>query len=214
MRIITLTRDKKLHLFLLLSLVPAFVWSSYGAEGGLDWWLQISPVVVALSVLLVTYSWFRFTPMAYILIWIYAIILLIGAHYNYADPFFNWLKQALHLKRNNFDRLSHFLQGFVPVIIAREFLLRRTRLLPGKKLFFLVVSICVGASALFEILEWWGAMITGRSSSSFLGTQGDAWDTQKDMFICFIGSIVSLLFLARMHNRQLARLGVAKIKND
>ena len=207
-------RDKKLHLFLLLSLVPAFVWSSYGAKGGLDWWLQISPIVVALPVLLVTYGWFRFTPLAYILIWIYAIVLLIGAHYNYSDPLFNWLKQALHLKRNNFDRLSHFLQGFVPAIIVREFLLRRTRLLPGKKLFFIVVSICLAASALFEILEWWGAVLTGRSSSSFLGTQGDVWDTQEDMFICFIGSIVSLLLLARMHNRQLARLGVAKVKND
>jgi putative membrane protein len=110
--------------------------------------------VVALPVLLVTYLWFHFTPMVYILIWIYAILLLIGAHYNYSDPFFNWLKQAMHLKRNNFDRLCHFLQGFVPAIFAREFLLRRTRLLPGKKLFFIVVSIYMAATALFEVLEW------------------------------------------------------------
>jgi|WetSurMetagenome_2_1015567.scaffolds.fasta_scaffold58937_2 putative membrane protein len=205
-------QDKKLHLFLLLSLVPAFALSRYGAKGGLDWWIQVSPIVVALPVLLITYVWFRFTPMAYILIWIYAIVLLIGAHYNYADPFFTWLKEALHLKRNDFDRLCHFLQGFVPAIIARELLLRRTRLLPGKKLFFIVVSICTAASALFEILEWWGAVLTGRSSSSFLGTQGDVWDTQEDMLTCFIGSIVSLLLLARMHNRQLARLGVDKVK--
>jgi len=207
---ITVMKYKKLHLFLLLSLVPAFVWSFYGAKH--DWWLNISPVVVALSVLLVSYSSFRFTPLAYILIWIYALVLLVGAHYNYSDPFFNWLKQALHLKRNNFDRLCHFLQGFVPAIVARELLLRRTRLLPGKKLFFIVVSICMAASALFEILEWWGAVITGRSSSSFLGTQGDVWDTQVDMFSCLIGSIVSLLLLARMHNRQLARIGVHKFK--
>lgn len=205
-------RHKKLHLFLLLSLVPAFAWSRYGAKGGLDWWIQISPIVVALPVLLVTYLRFRFTPLAYILIWIYAIVLLFGAHYNYSDPFFNWLKQGLHLKRNNYDRLCHLLQGFVPAIIAREFLLRRTRLLPGKKLFYIVVSICMGASALFEVFEWWGAVITGRSAGSFLGTQGDVWDTQKDMFICFIGSIVSLLMLARLHNRQLAQLGVDKVK--
>lgn len=205
-------QDKKLHLFLLLSLVPAFAWSRYGAKGGLDWWIQISPIVVALTVLLVTYLRFRLTPIAYILIWIYAIVLLIGAHYNYWDPFFNWLKQALDLKRNNFDRLCHFLQGFIPAIVVRELLLRRTRLLPGKKLFFIVVSICMAASALFEVLEWWGAVITGRSSSSFLGTQGDVWDTQKDMLICFIGSIVSLLLLARLHNRQLARLGVDKVR--
>ena len=105
-------RDQKLHLFLLLSLVPAFAWSRYGAKGGLDWWLQVSPIIVALLVLLVTYWWFRLTPLAYMLIWIYAIVLLFGAHYNYADPFFNWLKQGLHLKRNDFDRLTHFLQGF------------------------------------------------------------------------------------------------------
>ena len=164
--------DKKLPLFLLLSLAPAFIWSRYGARGGLDWWLQISPIVIALAVLLVTYRRFRFTPLAYILIWIYAIALLIGAHYNYADPLFNWLKNALHLRRNNFDRLCHFLQGFVPAIIAREFLLRRTRLLPGKKLFFIVVSICVAASALFEIFEWWGAVTTGRSSSPLPGHPG------------------------------------------
>ena len=205
-------RDKQLHLFLLLSLVPAFVLSRYGAKGGLDWWLQISPIVIALPVLLVTYARFRFTPLSYILIWIYAIVLLIGAHYNYSDPLFNWLKQALHLKRNNFDRLCHFLQGFIPAIIAREFLLRRTRLLPGKKLFFIVVAICLAASALFEVFEWWGAVTTGRSAGSFLGTQGDVWDTQKDMFTCLTGSIVSLLLLARMHNRQLARLGVDKVK--
>ena len=167
---------------------------------------------VALTVLLVTYFRFRLTPIAYILIWIYAIVLLIGAHYNYWDPFFNWLKQALDLKRNNFDRLCHFLQGFIPAIVVRELLSRRTRLLPGKKLFFIVVSICMAASALFEVLEWWGAVITGRSSSSFLGTQGDVWDTQKDMLICFIGSIVSLLLLARLHNRQLARLGVDNVR--
>ncbi len=203
--------DKKLHLFLLLSLIPAVALSRYGAKGGLDWWIQISPIIVALPVLLISYRWFRFTPLAYILIWIYAIVLLVGAHYNYYDPLFNWLKKDLHLKRNDFDRLCHFLQGFVPAIVAREFLLRRTRLLPGKKLFFIVVSICMGASALFEILEWWGAVFTGRSSSSFLGLQGDIWDTQEDMFSCFIGSIVSLLTLTWLHNRQLARLGVSKV---
>jgi putative membrane protein len=204
--------DKKLHLFLLLSLIPAFAWSRYGATGGLDWWLQVSPVLVALSLLLATYRWFRFTPMAYILIWVYAIVLLIGAHYNYADPFFNWLKHELHLKRNNFDRLCHFLAGFVPAIVARELLLRRTRLKPGRKLFFLVVSICLAFAAFFEILEWWGAVLTNRSHSSFLGTQGDVWDTQEDMLICFIGSVVSLLLLTWMHNRQLILIGVQKVK--
>lgn len=204
--------QKKLHWLLLLSLVAGFVLSRYGAKGGLDWWLQVSPVIVTLIVLLVTYSKFRLTPMSYILIWVYAIILLIGAHYNYSDPFFNWLQKVLQLKRNNFDRLCHFLQGFVPAIIVREFLLRRTRLLPGKKIFFIAISIPMAASALFEVFEWWGAVLTGRSSSSFLGTQGDVWDTQKDMFICFIGSIISLLLLTRMHNRQLAQLGVDKVK--
>jgi putative membrane protein len=204
-------RDQKLHLFLLLSLAPAFAWSRYGAKGGLDWWIQISPIAVALLALLVTYRWFRFTPLVYILIWIYAIVLLFAAHYNYYDPFFNWLKKYLHLKRNNLDRLCHFLQGFVPALVAREFLLRRTRLLPGKKLFFIVVAICIGASALFEILEWWGAVLTGRSSSSFLGTQGDVWDTQGDMLTCFIGAIVSLLSLSWLHNRQLAQIGVDKV---
>jgi putative membrane protein len=201
-------KQQKLHVFLLLSLIPAFAWSGYRAPGGFDWWLQISPVAIALLLLLATYRWFRFTPLSYILVWIYFIILLIAAHYNYYDPFFNWLKKALNLKRNNLDRFCHFLAGFVPAIVARELLLRRTCILPGKKLFVIVVTICMAAAAFFEILEWWGAVFTGRSSRSFLGIQGDVWDTQWDMFVCFIGAIASLLLFSRWHNRQLAQIGV------
>ena len=205
--------NQRFYGLLLLSLLGVFVWSFHDARDRFTWYLEAAPVILALLLLLATHRRFSFTRLAYVLMWAHAVILLIGAHYTYAEmPLFNWLRDALALSRNYYDRVGHLAQGFVPAIITREILLRQTPLVPGKMLFFLVVSVCLAASAFYEFIEWWVALLTGAAADAFLGSQGDVWDTQEDMFSCFIGSIASLLLLARMHNRQLARLGVDKVK--
>ena len=198
---------KRFYRLLLLSLLGVFLWSFHEARDRFTWYLEAAPVIIALALLLLTYQRFRFTRLVYVLIWVQAIILLVGAHYTYAEmPLFNWLRDVLDLKRNHYDRLGHLAQGFVPAIVTREFLLRQTPLLPGKMLFFLVVSVCLAASAFYEFIEWWVALLTGSAADAFLGSQGDVWDTQWDMFCCFLGSMAAQLLLAKTHDRALARL--------
>ncbi len=197
---------KKFHWFLLLSLLAGFVWSFYLKMGSnREWLLNVSVAFVPLLALIITYPRFRFTTLVYVLCWIYGFVLLYGAHYNYTDPVFNWIKVHSSFKRNNFDRLAHFGQGFVPAIVARELLLRRTPLKPGKALFFLVFAICMAVTALYEIMEMFGAKISHQSFSYFLGTQGDIWDTENDMLSCCIGALVALLVMPRVHDRALVR---------
>jgi putative membrane protein len=199
--------NKRFYQVLLFSLFAVFVWSFHDARDRFTWYLEAAPVIIALLLLLATHRRFPFTRLAYVLMWGHAVILLIGAHYTYAEmPLFNWLRDALGLSRNYYDRVGHLAQGFVPAIVAREILLRTTPLIPGKMLFFLVVSVCLGASAFYEFIEWWVALLTGDAANAFLGTQGDVWDTQWDMFCCFLGSIASQLLLAKTHDRALARL--------
>ena len=198
--------------FLLLTLLGVFLWSSNAPRDRFTWYLEAAPAIIALTLLLLTYRRFPFTRLAYALMWAHAIILLIGAHYTYAEvPPFNWLRDALALSRNHFDRLGHLAQGFVPAIVTREILLRKTPLLPGKMLFFLVTSVCLAASAFYEFIEWWVSLLTGSAGDSFLGTQGDIWDTQWDMFCCFLGAIASQLLLGRMHDRQMHQLADATL---
>ena len=199
--------NKRFYLLLLLTLMGVFVWSFHDARDRFTWYLEAAPAILALLLLLATHRRFPFTRLAYILMWGHAVILLIGAHYTYAEmPLFNWLRDALALSRNHYDRVGHLAQGFVPAIVAREILLRQTPLLPGKMLFFLVVSVCLAASAFYEFIEWWVALLTGSMADAFLGSQGDVWDTQWDMFCCFLGSIASQLLLAKIHDRALAQL--------
>jgi putative membrane protein len=200
--------EKNLSIFLLLSFWGVFIWSGIRPNDRFTWVLEVLPAVVALAVLLATYRRFRFTRLAYLLMWGQALILLVGAHYTYAEmPLFNWLRDGLHLSRNHYDRVGHLAQGFVPAIVAREILRRTTPLRPGKMLFFLVVSICLAASAFYEFIEWWVALATGDAAEKFLGTQGDVWDTQWDMFMCFLGAILSQLLLAKIHDRELHHPG-------
>jgi putative membrane protein len=141
------------------------------------------------------------------LIFVHSLILMLGGHYTYARvPLGFWMQEAFGFARNHYDRIGHFAQGFVPALIAREVLLRRTPLRRGGWLFFIVSSICLAISACYEFIEWWSAVIGGSAATDFLGTQGDPWDTQWDMFIALIGSIVAQLTLARVQDRQLARL--------
>jgi putative membrane protein len=168
------------------------------------WFLETAPVMIGIALLLPTYKAFPLTPMLYRLLAIHAVILIIGGFYTYAEvPLFNWLRDTYELSRNHYDRVGHFAQGFIPAILAREILLRRSPLQEGKWLFLIVTSICLAFSALYEMLEWWTALISEEAAEAFLGTQGDHWDTQWDMFLALIGALCSQLLLGPFHRRQL-----------
>jgi putative membrane protein len=192
----------------LLALVAAvFFWSAVGPLDRFTWFLEVLPVIAGLPLLAVTYRRFPLTALAYSLIAAHAVILMVGGHYTYAQvPLFNWIRDSFGLARNHYDRLGHFAQGFVPAILAREILLRRTPLRRGGWLLTIVISICLAISALYELFEWGAAVATGTAASAFLGTQGDVWDTQKDMAMCLVGAISALLMLSRAHDRSLFRL--------
>ncbi len=169
------------------------------------------PVLIVAPILVATHRRFPLTPLLYGLAAVHALILMVGGHYSYAEvPAGYWVRDALGLARNDYDRLGHLAQGFVPAIVAREILLRTTRLDRGPMLAYIVVSICMGFSAFYELVEWWTALATGAAATAFLGTQGDPWDTQWDMFCALIGAIAALVLLSRVHDRQLDRLGVAR----
>ncbi len=181
------------------------VWSAVHPHDYFTWLLEVTPALVGIPLLIVNYNKFRFTTMVYFLIAIHAMILMVGGHYTYAEvPLFNWIRDTWHLSRNHYDRLGHLAQGFVPAMIAREILLRKTPLRPGRWLGFIVVCICMALSVTYEFIEWWTALASGAASTAFLGTQGDVWDTQWDMFCATIGATCSVLLLSREQDRQIA----------
>ena len=181
------------------------LWSGLRPHDYFTWLLETAPIFIGVPILIATRRRFPLTPLAYRLIFVHATILMLGGHYTYAEvPLGYWVKDALSLARNHYDRLGHFAQGFVPAILAREILLRKTPLRPGRWLFFLVTCVCLAISACYEFVEWWTAVATGEAATAFLGTQGDPWDTQWDMFIALIGAVTAQLLLARIHDRQLA----------
>jgi putative membrane protein len=201
------TPDTKLHLALLTSFLAVLVWSVIKPHDLFTWFLETAPAIIALAILAATYHRFRLSNLAYVLIWIHAIILLIGGHYTYAEvPLFDWIRDTFGLSRNHYDRVGHFAQGFVPAIIAREVLLRKSPLKRGKLLTFIVVSICLAISASYELIEFGVSMATGSAGDAFLGTQGDIWDTQKDMLLCLAGAVTALATLSGLHDRSLDRL--------
>lgn len=172
----------------------------------LTWFLENAPVLIAAPILVATCRRFPLTPLAYRLLALHALILMVGGYYTYAKvPLGDWVRDALDLSRNHYDRVGHFAQGFVPAIIAREILLRRTPLRSGAMLNVLVVCVCLAISASYELVEWGSAVAAGSAADAFLGTQGDVWDTQWDMFMCLVGAVTALL-LSRVHDRQLGRL--------
>ncbi len=183
------------------------LWSAIQPKDNFTWWLEVLPALLGLVVLALTYRRFRLTPLAYWLILGHRIILMVGGHYTYAEvPLFDWLRQVFVLERNNFDKLGHFAQGFVPAIVAREILLRKAIVHGRGWLFYIVVSICLAISAFYELIEWWVAVFSGTSAEAFLGTQGDIWDTQSDMAFALVGAILALVLLGKVHDRQLAGL--------
>ncbi|MET0003862.1 MAG: DUF2238 domain-containing protein [Candidatus Thiodiazotropha sp.] len=172
------------------------------------WFLETLPVMIGLPLLYYTRQGFPLTILVYRLLALHAVILIIGGYYTYAEvPLFNWLRDNYELSRNHYDRIGHFFQGFVPAMLAREILLRRSPLKPGRWLFFLCVCFCLAFSAFYELIEWWVALMSEQVAEAFLGTQGDPWDTQTDMFLALIGAICAQLLLVKIHDRQLFRLG-------
>jgi len=168
------------------------------------WWLEVAPILIGAPILVATFRRFRLSPLLYRLLFLHALILMVGGHYTYARvPAGFWVQDWLDLSRNHYDRLGHLAQGFIPAILAREILLRRTPLRRGGWLFFLVVCVCLAISACYELIEWWAAVIGGAASEAFLGTQGDEWDTQWDMFLALVGAITSLLVLRGVHDRSM-----------
>ena len=184
-----------------------FAWSANEPHDRLIWLLEVAPAVVGAAILAVTYSRFPLTPLIYWLILLHCVILMIGGHYTYAQvPAFNWLKDTFELSRNYYDKLGHFAQGFVPAMVAREVLIRRSPLTPGKWLVFLVLSVCLAVSAAYELVEWGVALLSDSAAEAFLGTQGDEWDTQSDMAMALLGAGLALWFCSAAHDRQLRAL--------
>ena len=195
------------HFALLATVVAVLLWSSWKPHDRITWWLETSPGIAGLLLLIATYRRFRFTTLCYTLIALHICVLCVGGHYTYARvPLFDWLRSAFGGQRNNYDRLGHFMQGFVPAIIAREVIIRLNVLNRKRWLPFLVLSICMGISAVYELIEWAVALVSGAASTDFLGTQGDVWDTQTDMFLALVGATAALLLLSAVHNRAIRKL--------
>lgn len=204
-------RASREPLLLLGVVAAALVVSGIGPYDRTTWVLEIFPVLLGAPVLVATYQRFPLTPLVYRLLCLHALILILGGHYTYARvPAGFWVQDLLDLSRNHYDRLGHFAQGFIPAILVREILVRCSPLRPGAWLNFVVASICLAISACYEFIEWWAALAGGEAAESFLGTQGDVWDTQWDMFLALIGAITALLVLSRFHDRALARLASAR----
>ncbi len=192
---------------LLLLTIVAVVVSGVGPYDRATWWMEVAPVLIGIPILLATYRRFPLTPMLYRLLFLHALILIVGGHYTYARvPLGFWVRDLFDMSRNHYDRLGHFAQGFVPAILAREILLRLSVLRRGPWLFALVVSVCLACSAFYELVEWWAALLGGEAAESFLGTQGDPWDTQWDMFLALVGAVAALLLLSRVHDRALTAI--------
>ena len=179
-------------------------WSAWRPHDYPTWWLEVLPALIALLVLLLTRKRFPLTPLAYWLILFHALVLMVGGHYTYAEvPFGDWVAQLTGGTRNNYDKLGHFVQGFVPAIVAREILVRNRVIARRGWLSFIVVCICLAFSAFYELIEWWVALLSSEAAESFLGTQGYVWDTQSDMFMALVGACLSLVLFSHLHDRQI-----------
>jgi putative membrane protein len=196
----------------IILLALAFVllaWSGFHPSDRFTWLLEVAPILLGAPILIATYRRFPLTPLSYRLLFLHALILMLGGHYTYAEvPLGYWMKDAFGFARNHYDRIGHLAQGFVPAIVAREVLRRKTPLAAGGWLFFLTTCVCLAISACYEFIEWWTAVATGSAATAFLGTQGDPWDTQWDMFFALIGAIAAQLLLTHLQEKQLRQLGV------
>lgn len=183
------------------------VWSAIHPKDYYTWLLEVAPAIIAFGLLIFTRKSFPFTPLVYLLILIHCIILMVGGHYTYAEvPLFDTFRELLGHDRNNYDKLGHFAQGFVPALAAREIVIRLKVFNNQNWRNFFIVCFCLGFSAFYELIEWWVALMSEQAADSFLGTQGYIWDTQSDMFLALIGAVLALLLLGKMHDRQMQNL--------
>jgi putative membrane protein len=193
--------------FLAVLTFLVFLASAIRPHDYFTWFLEVVPGIIAAIILVLTRKRFPLTPLLYTLVAMHMCVLFVGGHYTYAEvPLFNWVRDTFHQSRNNYDKVGHFLQGFVPAIVTREIIIRRRVLARRGWLPFLVVSICLAISAAYELFEWSVAEATGTAADAFLGSQGDPWDTQKDMLTAVIGASTALLTLSRWHDHQISRL--------
>lgn len=199
---------KRLNLYLWITIFAAvLIWSGVAPKDRFTWVLEVIPALIGAVILAATYQSFRLTPLLYIFILFHCIVLMVGGHYTYAEvPLFDWIKPLFGFERNNYDKLGHFIQGFVPALIAREILIRKAVVNGKAWLNFLVVCFCLALSALYELIEWGVALATGTGADAFLGTQGYIWDTQSDMGYALLGAVSALLLLSRVHDAQIKRL--------
>lgn len=189
--------------------LAVLIWSGIQPKDQLTWFLEVSPAIIGAVILLCTYKRFPLTPLLYVLILLHCIVLMVGGHYTYAEvPLFDYFKELFGSQRNNYDKLGHFFQGFVPALIARELLIRNAVVngVAWRNLF--IISVALAFSAFYELIEWWVALLSDEAAESFLGTQGYVWDTQSDMLYALIGAIACLAFLAEWHDRQLKQHGL------
>lgn len=184
-----------------------FIWSAIDPKDYFTWLLEVSPAVIGFAVIAATYARYRLTPLAYLLILAHCIVLMVGGHYTYAEvPLFDGLGAGLGFERNNYDKLGHFMQGFVPALLAREILIHKRVVPIAAWRDFFIVCFCLAFSAFYELIEWLVAVLAGQDSEAFLGTQGFQWDTQTDMAIALLGAVLALVLLARIHDRQMAEI--------
>jgi putative membrane protein len=199
-------RDRLLTALLLATLIALIVsgWRPYDRT---TWLLEVAPVLIVLPILFATRHRYPLTTLLYVLIFLHALVLILGGTYTYARvPLGAWVQQAFDLSRNPYDKLGHFMQGFVPAMVAREILLRGNYVQGRRMVVFLCICIALAISAVYELVEWWAALALGQGAEEFLGTQGDPWDTQSDMFCAGLGAVFALFSLSAVHDRQLAAL--------
>ena len=191
----------------LIIFFATLLWSGIEPKDYPTWVLEVLPAVVGFAVLVATRRRFPLTSLAYLLILAHCIVLMVGGHYTYAEvPLFDWIRDGFGLERNNYDKLGHFMQGFVPAIVAREILVRNAIIAGKGWMSFLIVCICLAISAFYELIEWWVAILSDEAAEAFLGTQGYVWDTQSDMMYAMIGAIVALVLLSKLHDKQIKRV--------
>ena len=194
----------KIWLFIFFSV---FIWSVINPKDLFTWFLEVLPAIIALIVLAFTYKKFRLTPLVYTLILIHCIILMVGGHYTYANvPLFDFIKEILQQDRNNYDKLGHLAQGFIPAMVAREIIIRKSIINIESWRNFFIICFCLALSAFYELVEWWVAIFTNEAANDFLGTQGYLWDTQSDMAWALFGSILALLLLSKYHDLALKKI--------
>jgi putative membrane protein len=186
-------------------------WSAIAPKDYFTWWLEVAPALIGVVVLAATRKRFPLTPLVYVLILLHCIVLMVGGHYTYAEvPWFDWLRDEFDMARNNYDKLGHFVQGFVPALITRELFIRLSVVARRGWLNFLILCVCLALSAFYELVEWWAALLTGDSAEAFLALQGYSWDTQSDMLWALAGAVSSLLLLGRWHDAQLAGVTMSR----